>query len=137
MEAVKDTNIYKKFYNPLRNGGRAPSRAEDSSSSTSSSSSTPVSSSAPISMDDALQQLPTLLRTNGNGSGNGWGPSRAREEERGREEEFNCDECGKVFQAKQNLNTHMRRYHKTEILVCHWEGCNKTYKHRYYLKLLK
>ena len=44
--------------------------------------------------------------------------------------EFHCDECGRTFPAKQNLGTHMRRYHKTEILVCPVPGCNKTYKHR-------
>ena len=44
--------------------------------------------------------------------------------------EFRCEECGRNFPAKQNLGTHMRRYHKTEILVCPVPGCNKTYKHR-------
>ena len=44
--------------------------------------------------------------------------------------EFRCEECGRTFPAKQNLGTHMRRYHKTEILVCPVAGCNKTYKHR-------
>jgi hypothetical protein len=44
--------------------------------------------------------------------------------------EFPCEECGRTFPAKQNLGTHMRRYHKSEILVCPSPGCNKTYKHR-------
>ena len=48
----------------------------------------------------------------------------------GSKKEFRCDECGRTFPAKQNLGTHMRRYHKTEILVCPVPGCNKTYKHR-------
>ena len=50
--------------------------------------------------------------------------------ENGLKKEFRCDECGRTFPAKQNLGTHMRRYHKTEILVCPVPGCNKTYKHR-------
>ena len=50
--------------------------------------------------------------------------------ENGQKKEFRCEECGRVFPAKQNLGTHMRRYHKTEILVCPVPGCNKTYKHR-------
>jgi len=45
--------------------------------------------------------------------------------------EFPCKECGRTFPAKQNLGTHMRRYHKSEILVCPSPGCNKTYKHRW------
>lgn len=45
--------------------------------------------------------------------------------------EFPCEECGRTFPAKQNLGTHMRRYHKSEILVCPSPGCNKTYKHRW------
>ena len=49
----------------------------------------------------------------------------------GAKREFRCEECGRTFPAKQNLGTHMRRYHKTEILVCPVPGCNKTYKHRY------
>ena len=48
----------------------------------------------------------------------------------GAKKEFRCEECGRIFPAKQNLGTHMRRYHKTEILVCPVPGCNKTYKHR-------
>ena len=48
----------------------------------------------------------------------------------GVKKEFRCEECGRIFPAKQNLGTHMRRYHKTEILVCPVPGCNKTYKHR-------
>ena len=48
----------------------------------------------------------------------------------GHKKEFRCEECGRTFPAKQNLGTHMRRYHKTEILVCPVPGCNKTYKHR-------
>ena len=48
----------------------------------------------------------------------------------GAKKEFRCEECGRTFPAKQNLGTHMRRYHKTEILVCPVPGCNKTYKHR-------
>ena len=48
----------------------------------------------------------------------------------GVKKEFRCEECGRTFPAKQNLGTHMRRYHKTEILVCPVPGCNKTYKHR-------
>ena len=50
--------------------------------------------------------------------------------ENGVKKEFRCEECGRIFPAKQNLGTHMRRYHKTEILVCPVPGCNKTYKHR-------
>ena len=50
--------------------------------------------------------------------------------ENGNKKEFRCEECGRTFPAKQNLGTHMRRYHKTEILVCPVAGCNKTYKHR-------
>ena len=50
--------------------------------------------------------------------------------ENGAKKEFRCEECGRIFPAKQNLGTHMRRYHKTEILVCPVPGCNKTYKHR-------
>ena len=26
---------------------------------------------------------------------------------------------------------HLKRYHKTETHVCHWEGCTKAYKHRW------
>ena len=56
--------------------------------------------------------------------------------ENGVKKEFRCEECGRIFPAKQNLGTHMRRYHKTEILVCPVPGCNKTYKHRSALELI-
>jgi hypothetical protein len=48
------------------------------------------------------------------------------------ERDFICehDGCGSVFQAKQNLATHMRRFHKPTTLACPRPGCNKTYKHR-------
>ena len=63
---------------------------------------------------------------NGNGAKNLNGIKKTN----GIKKEFRCDECGRTFPAKQNLGTHMRRYHKTETLVCPVPGCNKTYKHR-------
>ena len=73
--------------------------------------------------EERQEQQQRSAASNGKKSVNG-------KRENGLKKEFRCDECGRTFPAKQNLGTHMRRYHKTEILVCPVPGCNKTYKHR-------
>ena len=45
----------------------------------------------------------------------------------GVKKEFPCIEYGRTFPAKQNLGTYMRRYHKSDILVCPAPGCHKIY----------
>jgi len=42
-----------------------------------------------------------------------------------------CDICEKAFSSKQNLTTHIRRFHKNTQMVCPWPGCFKQYKHRW------
>jgi hypothetical protein len=132
MEA--GSNPYKKVYNnqPLRTGGIRMLSASDSAAFTSSSASaSSSSSSSSSSMESAIldyRQLPTLARANTYGQL----ARRALEVTMKAERDFICDHagCGSVFQAKQNLATHMRRFHKPTTLACPRPGCNKTYKHR-------
>ena len=104
MSAV---NIYKKFYKPDKKI-RPASGADSSSSASSSDSST---------MD--ISVLPTMQRA-----------LRTTYSQAQAGQDFPCELCGKVFPAKNNMMTHMRRYHKDGGWTCVLPGCGKTYKHK-------
>ena len=81
-------------------------------------------SPTPIDRDNVLPKQPNQLKPKRKVDRNKCGLRKNRRNK------YECNQCGKVFRAEGNLTGHLKRYHKTETHVCHWEGCTKAYKHR-------